>query len=452
MRVSLFYRAARGVVRAALGTFYRTIEVSGLERIDPSRPTILACNHPNSIIDPLLLGLCEERQVCFCARDGLFRIPGFGALLRAAGAVPLRRRSDHAGAVDNEGAFAACRAVLLSGGVIAIFPEGKTHSRLRVEPLKTGTVRIALDAVAARPDLGLRIVPVGITYLVRHAFLSDVNVAVGEPIDVAAYTSERGATSPETVRDLTSHLERALKSLAVHVEATEDERLIAQVTTIVAGIRAEEGLDEGGQSPSERTALVQRVVDAYRWARETDPTATEALRQRLETYIDERARLGFGGERAVLQHRGERRGFTGVAWWAFLVLGAPVAGYGLAVSLVPYAILRVSLAFTRPSTYRVALVKLLGGASLFLAFWTVATALVAWRAGVWAALVFALTLLPSALFALRYVTENRLHRVQWRSAGAWLQGHRMAALREERKAISEALAALRQRYLTANPP
>ena len=43
--------------------------------------------------------------------------------------------------------------------------------------LKTGTVRIAMDAVAARPDLGLRIVPVGITYLARHAFLSDVHPA-----------------------------------------------------------------------------------------------------------------------------------------------------------------------------------------------------------------------------------------------------------------------------------
>src|SRR5436190_23729977 len=106
-----FYRGLRGLVRAALGVFYRTIEVTGAEVIDRTAhaaPTILACNHPNSIIDPLLLGLFEERQVSFCARDGLFRIPGFGWLLRSAGAIPLQRRSDHAGgAVDNASAFAA---------------------------------------------------------------------------------------------------------------------------------------------------------------------------------------------------------------------------------------------------------------------------------------------------------------------------------------------------------
>src|SRR5690242_18190750 len=119
--VGLFYRAVRGFVRAALSVFYRDIEVTGLEHLDRSAPTILACNHPNSIIDPLLLGVFEERQVSFCARDGLFRVPGFGALLRAVGAIPLRRRSDHGGgAVDNAGAFSACREVLLAGGVLAI--------------------------------------------------------------------------------------------------------------------------------------------------------------------------------------------------------------------------------------------------------------------------------------------------------------------------------------------
>jgi hypothetical protein len=310
-------------------------------------------------------------------------------------------------------------------------------------------VRIALDAAAARPGLGLRLVPVGITYLVRHAFLSDVHVAVGEPVDVSAFVAGHpDPEGPEAVRALTARLEQALRALAVHIEAAEDERLVALVTTLVAGIRAEEGLDEGGQSPAERTHLVHRVLDAWRWARETDPEGTLALRQRIDAYIEERLRLGLGGERAALQHRGERRAFSGLAWWAFLVAGAPLAAYGLAVSLGPYALLRAALAVLRPTTYRIALFKLLGGAALFALCWTAATAALAWRAGPWTAALFAVTLLPSALFAHRYVTETRLHRVQWRSADTWLRRRRMARLRAEREAITQVLAALRQRYLT----
>lgn len=446
--VSTFYRGLRGVVRAALNVFYRTIEVTGMEHLDPTVPTILTCNHPNSIIDPLLLGIFEERQASFCARDGLFRIPAFGRLLRAVGAIPLRRRSDHGGgSVDNADAFVACREVLLRGGSIAIFPEGKTHERLRIEPLKTGAARIALDAEAACPGLGLRIVPVGITYLVRHAFLSDVHVAFGAPIHVAAAMTP-GQDDIQQVRALTATVEQALRELALHIDEAEDERFIAQVTAIVAGIRADEGLDEGGQSPAERTALVRRVLDAYRWLKEEEPYRTAEMRERIENYMEERRSLGLGGERATLQHRGERRRpLTGWKKIAFLAGGAPIALYGLATNLVPYVLLRTALRVFRPSTDRVALFKLVGGAVVFGACYAAETALVAHFAGPIVAAAFGASLLPAAFFAQRYVTQIKLHRLQLRSLDSFLQGRRVERLRAERKAIAAELAELRRRYL-----
>jgi 1-acyl-sn-glycerol-3-phosphate acyltransferase len=41
----MVYRGLRARVLAALRTFYRTIDVTGIKRMDASRPTILACNH-----------------------------------------------------------------------------------------------------------------------------------------------------------------------------------------------------------------------------------------------------------------------------------------------------------------------------------------------------------------------------------------------------------------------
>jgi 1-acyl-sn-glycerol-3-phosphate acyltransferase len=449
--LGMFYRLVRGLVRGALRSFYRKIEITGLEHLDPSVPTILACNHQNSIIDPLLVALFEERAISFCARDGLFKIPGFGSLLRAFGAIPLQRRSDRrGGAVDNATAFSACRDVLIGGGVIAIFPEGKTHERMRIEPLKTGTARIALDAEAARPGLGVRIVPVGITYLVRHAFLSDVHVALGEPLHVDAIAKELdGLDERERVRELTAKVETALRSLAVHVEEAEDERFIAQVTSIIAAIRADDGLDEGGQSPAERIALARRVVDAYRWQLDVDPLRTAELRARLEAYMDERLRLGLGGERPTLQHRGERRKPRGIG---FLVAGAPLAAYGLAVSLAPYLLLRVALRIARPSHDRIALFKLLGGTASFSACWAAEIAGVATAFGALPAAVFGASLLPAAVFAQRYATETRLHRIQLRSLNAVLGREGVEALRNERRAIADELAEIRRRYLAEAVP
>ncbi|MBK7827063.1 MAG: 1-acyl-sn-glycerol-3-phosphate acyltransferase [Nannocystis sp.] len=124
--VSPLYQALRATLRAAVKVFYGDIEVTGGEHMPATGPTIIACNHPNSIVDPLLLGTVTQRQIAYCARDGLFRVPLFGRVLRSVGAIPIRRRSDHGGAsTDNTDAFAACGAVLAEGGVLAIFPRAR---------------------------------------------------------------------------------------------------------------------------------------------------------------------------------------------------------------------------------------------------------------------------------------------------------------------------------------
>lgn len=443
--VSPLYRAIRATLRAAVRVFYGEIEVTGGEHMPASGPTIVACNHPNSIVDPLLLGTVTDRQIVYCARDGLFRVPLFGRLLRAVGAIPIRRRGDHGGAADNVDAFAAAGEVLARGGVMAIFPEGKTHGHLRIEPIKTGTARIAVATeAAARP--GIRVVPVAITYLVRHAFRSDIHVAFGPPIAVAGALAAGDQAS--AVRELTAQIGDALRELAVHVERTEDERLIAQVTAIMVGIRAGGGLDPRGQSPAERTALVRRVIDAYRWFSAVEPRRTEELRERLDRYMEERERLGLGGEQPALQHRGERRlPLTGAARVAALTACAPLALFGLLTSVVPHALLRAVMQPLRLSTDRVALFKLLAGAVIFTAAYAVETAAVARLLGTWPAALFGVSLAPAALFARRWLIETRLHRLQLRSLGAWRARDRLAALRAERAALAEALTELRVRYL-----
>ncbi|PKN55862.1 MAG: hypothetical protein CVU56_19190 [Deltaproteobacteria bacterium HGW-Deltaproteobacteria-14] len=449
---SRLYRGLRATVRAGMKAFYRTIEVTGSEHLDGARPAILASNHPNSIIDPLLLGLIERRQVAFCARDGLFKVPIFGRVLRSVGAIPISRPTDHAGKVDNAGAFAAAREVLSGGGVISIFPEGRTHQNLKVHQVKTGAARIALDAAAATGgDLDVAIVPVGLNYLVRQAFRSDVHVAFGEPIPVAEFVALNATDPRAAVRALTARLEEALRELAIHVEEDEDERIIAQVTSLIVDIRAEEGLDAGGQTPAERTALVRRIVEAYRWLQELDPEQTAVLRRRLQRYLDERSGLGLGGNSNALQHRGQSaRGGAG-GWRAtrrYLVLGAPVAAYGMLNSALPYLTLRGLLRVADPRRDRQALFKFLTGAALYGGLWGAQVIVVAGALGPVVAIVYAATLPTSALFALRYMTEARLHRLTLSGLRAWWEhGDRLESLRRERDALRADLAALRERYL-----
>jgi 1-acyl-sn-glycerol-3-phosphate acyltransferase len=144
---NLLGRIARRLVRRAVRLYYPTIELTGAERIPENGPLLLAANHPNSIIDPVLVGLAAGRSVHFLAKAPLFQVPIFGQILHALGMLPVHRASDDPTKMrGNVEALATAAGHLINGEAVGIFPEGKTHDHTRVEQVRTGAARIALQA------------------------------------------------------------------------------------------------------------------------------------------------------------------------------------------------------------------------------------------------------------------------------------------------------------------
>ena len=73
-----------------------------------------------------------------------------------------------------------------AGRAVGIFPEGGSHDRAALLPLKAGVSLRALGALARNRELTktLRIVPVGLNYYRGHRFRGSVFVEYGEPIRV----------------------------------------------------------------------------------------------------------------------------------------------------------------------------------------------------------------------------------------------------------------------------
>lgn len=214
------------------------------------------------------------------------------------------------------------------------------------------------------------------------------------------------------------------------------------------GIRDEAGHHSEGQSPAARTALVRRVIDAYRWLEDHDPIRCANLRTRVMDVLDERRTLRLDGVETALQQRREQRlgredrsllGPIG------LILGAPFAALGVAVAVLPYAALRLLLLLLRPRSYRTALVKLLGGGLLF-GLWFALSTWTAWRAsGPAIALGVGLSLVPLAVFAHRYVIDLRLYRFSLRNnLRRLVYRHRFARLELQHQRLTRELTALRK--------
>jgi len=168
----MIYRLLRWFTGIALHWFYSSIQIIGRDRIPLTGPVLLAVSHHNALVDALIAIWLIPRRLTLTAKATLMDNMFLARLFPIVGIVPLRRAADErkrvtGGALDvarNIGAFENLLDVLEKGGMILIFPEGKSHSEIALAPLKTGIARIALEARDARGVQGLQIVPLGLSF------------------------------------------------------------------------------------------------------------------------------------------------------------------------------------------------------------------------------------------------------------------------------------------------
>lgn len=111
-----FYRFAHAVAAGIIRRLFR-VRIVGAEHEIPCGAYLLCCNHL-SLHDAQILGASLKRQLHFIAKAELFSVPILRHLVRALGAIPVKR-----GAHDVEMVRTALQ-MLAEGEVVAIFPEG----------------------------------------------------------------------------------------------------------------------------------------------------------------------------------------------------------------------------------------------------------------------------------------------------------------------------------------
>ncbi|HEX3867664.1 MAG TPA: lysophospholipid acyltransferase family protein, partial [Gemmatimonadaceae bacterium] len=238
----MLYALLRAAARVALRWYYRDIHVEGAERIPRRRPLLLVVNHPNALIDALVIAWAVPRRVLITAKATLFGNPVGAALLRAAGVVPLRRASDEAApgqpidAARNVTTFRAVHEALRRGGAVLIFPEGRTHDEPSLAPLKTGAARMALHATSAGDVPGLSVVPIGLTFERKDRPRTRVFVLVGEPILMDAWhppAAHLGVSSPEA---LTAEIDTRLRAVTLNYSTADDAARAVRLASLMASL------------------------------------------------------------------------------------------------------------------------------------------------------------------------------------------------------------------------
>ncbi len=280
----MFHRVIIWLIRTITDTFFRRIDVVGIENVPVDGPAIFAGNHPNALMDGwLLTAKCGRWPLHFMADAKLWKYRLLAPLLNATGAVPVYRREDHDGDVDNHKAFEKLFEVIESGNCMGVFPEGVSHVESQLAKLKTGTARIALS-VAARGKVVVKVIPCGLNYIHRHRFRSQVLIEFGEPIVIDdQWVQDYQDDEQATVRRLTEHLAEALTNVTLNAPDWRTLRFIQTARRLYKPASAD-------LSPGNYVELSRRFVDGYLQA--IDDPELQAFRDDVEDY---QARLDLLG-------------------------------------------------------------------------------------------------------------------------------------------------------------
>lgn len=119
---------------------------------------------------------------------------------------------------DQTKVYEAVFTRLRTGGCVGIFPEGGSHDRTELLPLKAGVAIMALGALAESPDIGLKIVPVGMNYFHAHKFRSRAVVEFGAPFEIPAEVVDmyKGNQRREAIGQVLDSVYQSLSAVTVN--------------------------------------------------------------------------------------------------------------------------------------------------------------------------------------------------------------------------------------------
>lgn len=402
----IVYQFAKLLVRLSYRAFFSEIKVINKRNMQADGATILVSNHPNTLIDVLNIAKIPNRVVHFLANAGLFSTPIGNAFFNFFFAIPIERPQDVEGRqIKNEDSFRRCDEFLSDGGCLYIAPEGGSRMHRHLRKVKTGTARIALSAESKNDfQLGLKIIPAGITYNAPDKFRSTAVVVIGEPIVVADFKNKYLENNRKTVQEITELIRDRIAQGMIDATGEEEDEFLKKIEKIQ---NTEKLLPTEQEYYRSRKTLLQ-----LQEINKNNPSDYKQLYKEVNGFSKELAQHNITVENLKSNSSSFLSTF---AKTFFLIIGLPFFLFGYLTNIIPATIpiwifkkLNIYIGYT--ST-----VKIIFSLITFPIFYAMQIILVNYLfANFWITLVYAIALIPLGYFAFSYLKKAKAYRQEWK--------------------------------------
>ena len=212
----IWFRLVRFYIKIGLFFYAKKIRVVGKENIPKDGAVMFAVNHPNGLLDPLIVTTNNIRTSYFLVKAAAFKKPLVEKILNKLNLIAIYRMRDGIDQLaKNEEVFNTCFNILKNEETLVIFPEGTDCKDRTVRTLSKGFTRIVFGCLEKHPEVKIKVVPVGLTYQNVTSFPTKVALHYGKPID-ANEIYENNIPS-KSINILKKEVDNQLKNLSVHL-------------------------------------------------------------------------------------------------------------------------------------------------------------------------------------------------------------------------------------------
>jgi glycerol-3-phosphate O-acyltransferase / dihydroxyacetone phosphate acyltransferase len=334
----LFYWLLKLFVYFSLKIFYK-IDVKGLNKIPRNKPIILAPNHSNGFIDPVILAKLPPQKVRFFARGDVFKGAFAKWILNKMNVSPMYRMQDgFAELKKNDKSFEECRNLLSANKTILIFPEGLCIQERRLRHLKKGLTRIAFQTLESLDySKDIFVIPVGINYLAAPKFRSKVFIDIGNPISMKEYEGNYKADKVKAINEFTKILEEKLLEKVSNINNAHNDILVSNIEEVYTHKWL---VDKNLNSLKIRNQGIasSEIVEMVNVLDEKDPELLASLKSKIYPYIKLLNENNLRDHLLREENINKMNLGTFVLEYIIVYIGAPLYFVGLLLNYPPYLI------------------------------------------------------------------------------------------------------------------
>ncbi len=177
----MLYWIIKPFIRLALAIFCKKTITKNKELLQSGGPLLLVANHPNALMDAIIVGALFKQPVHFLTRGDVFNSSWKRRLLGRLNMVPIYRIRDGIKNLQlNQFAFNKSHAVLKSNGIVLIFIEGACLHTHELMPFKKGAARIAFNCW--HEGIPVQVLPISVRYNSLFCFGKHVLVNMDKPL------------------------------------------------------------------------------------------------------------------------------------------------------------------------------------------------------------------------------------------------------------------------------